>query len=85
MVDSRPNSTDEKAPVIDEPKHKGFFSRRAATRSTDANNEKNHDEKSHAQHGDGSTGEKLVEQEISSVSFTELFRCVVFLQREIHS
>jgi len=85
MVDSRPNSTDEKPTVIDESKHKGLFSRRAVAKSTDTNDEKNHDEKSHAQHGDDSKEEKLAERETSPVSFTELFRCAFILHQEIHS
>jgi hypothetical protein len=85
MVDSRPSSTDEKALVIDESKPKGFFSRKAAVKSADANDEKNHDEKSHAQHGDVFTEEKPAERELSPVSFTEMFRCVVVLQQEIYS
>jgi len=83
MVDSRPNSPDEKALVINESKHKGFFSRRTAAKSAD--DEKNHDEKSHAQHGDVSTEGKPVERETPPVSFTELFRCAVVLRQEIHS
>ena len=83
MVDSRPNNPDEKALIIDESKHKGFFSRRAAAKSAD--DAKNHDEKSHTQHGDVSTEEKPAERETSPVSFTELFRCAVVLQQEIHS
>ena len=85
MVDATLNSTDEKALVIDESKHKGFFSRRAAAKSAHANDEKNHDDKSHTQHVDVSTEEKVAEREISPVSFTELFRCAVVLQQEIHS
>jgi hypothetical protein len=74
MVDSRSDSADEKALVIDESKHKGFFSHRAAAKSADANDERNDDEKTHAQHGYISTEEKPAEQEISPISFTELFR-----------
>lgn len=84
MVDSRPSSADEKALVIDESKPKGFFSRKAA-KSADANDEKNHDEKSHAQHGDVSTEEKPAERELSPVAFTEMFRYVVVLQQDFHS
>ncbi|KAF8957257.1 multidrug resistance protein 1 [Flammula alnicola] len=65
MVDSRPSSTDEKATVVDEPKSKGFFSRKkaAAKDVKDENNE-----------GDVSTEVKPVEREIPAISFTELFR-----------
>jgi ATP-binding cassette subfamily B (MDR/TAP) protein 1 len=79
MVDSRPSSTDEKALVIDESKHKGFFSRRKSALMDD---EKNDDEKGH---GDIPTVDKPAEQEIPPISFTQLFRCVVVLPQEIHS
>ncbi|KAF8952133.1 hypothetical protein BDZ97DRAFT_1931229 [Flammula alnicola] len=65
LVDSRPSSTDEKATVIDEPRSKGFFSRKkaAAKDVKDENNE-----------GDVSMEVKPVEREIPAISFTELFR-----------
>ena len=83
MVDSRPSSADEKVLVTDELKHKGSFSLRAAAKSADVNDEKDHDEEGHAQHVDVSTEEKPAERE--PVSFTELFRCVAVFQQEIHS
>ena len=85
MVDSIPSTADEKVLVIDESKPRGFFSRRAAAKSPDAHDEKNDDEKSHTQHGDVFTEEKPAERELTPVSFTELFRCVVVFQKEIHS
>jgi len=82
MVKSRPSSTDEKAVVADESKHKGFFTRRksAILPDTHEHDEKNHDVKSHAQHDDAFTEDKPAEREIPPVSFTELFRYVVVVQ-----
>ena len=76
MVDSRP-STDEKATNVAEAKPEGFFARRKAANAND--------EKNYGQQGEVSTEVKLAEREIPSISFTQLFRCVVVLQHQTHS
>ncbi|KAF4617465.1 hypothetical protein D9613_006094 [Agrocybe pediades] len=69
MVDSRPSSTDEKVTVVDEPKSKGFFSRKKPTaKAGNVKNEKTHED------DESSTDVKPAVREVPPISFTELFR-----------